>query len=215
MISAELMRPIARWRISTMRTRVLNQRTEGHTSTAQLVMGAAPAGFEWSAPRGRCGFVRSDAEKFTQTQGPPMQLPGESDAIVCAADQIVWPCPCTSAEAAGHTMTPNPTDPTKRIFWHRELPPISAELLGEHVVEAVSTRVPNTFSHRDDLWDRCYAELMDAAQRRLMQEISRLGGDCAHVLREAVDTRHDDISGESWLHGRFIYVLYRLPKAAA
>ncbi len=112
-------------------------------------------------------------------------------------------------------MTPNPTDPTKRIFWHRELPPIAAELLGEHVVEAVSTRVPSTLSHRDDLWDRCYFELMDAAQRRLTQEISRLGGDCAHVLSEAVDTRHDDISGESWLHGRFTYVLYRLPKAAS
>jgi hypothetical protein len=69
-------------------------------------------------------------------------------------------------------------------------------------------------SHRDDLWDRCYADLMDAAQTRLAQEVSRLGGDCAHVLREVVDARRDDASGEMWLRGRFTYVLYRLRKAA-
>jgi hypothetical protein len=103
---------------------------------------------------------------------------------------------------------------TAKIYWHRELPPLRAEQIGEHAVEAVSTRVPSTLSHRDDLWDRCYAELMEAAHARLAQEISRLGGDCAHVLREAVDTRHDDVTGEMWLRGRFTYVLYRLPKAA-
>jgi hypothetical protein len=111
-------------------------------------------------------------------------------------------------------MNTNVGDTAKTIYWHRELPPLRAELIGEHVVEAVSSRVPSTLSHRDELWDRCYAELMDAAQARLRQEISRLGGDCAHVLREGVDTRHDDASGEMWLRGRFTYVLYRLPKAA-
>jgi hypothetical protein len=111
-------------------------------------------------------------------------------------------------------MSTNTQDATKKIYWHRELPPLSADVIGEHVVEAVSSRVHNTLSHRDDLWDRCYGELMDAAQARLTQEISRLGGDCAHVLREAVDTRHDDASGEMWLRGRFTYVLYRVPKAA-
>jgi CHAT domain-containing protein len=44
---------------------------------------------------------------------------------------------------------------------------------------------------------------------RLEQEITRLGGHYAHVLDEHVDSRRDDASGESWLHGRFIYVLYR------
>ena len=111
-------------------------------------------------------------------------------------------------------MSTNPQDATKKIYWHRELPPLSADVIGEHVVEAVSGRVHNTLSRRDDLWARCYVELMDAAQARLTQEISRLGGDCAHVLREAVDTRHDDASGEMWLRGRFTYVLYRVPKAA-
>lgn len=111
-------------------------------------------------------------------------------------------------------MTPRPLDTTKAVYWHRELPPLRAELLGEHVIEAVSGRVPSTLAHRDDLWDRCYAELMEAAEARFAQEIARLGGDCVHVLREVVDTRRDDASGEMWLHGRFTYVLYRLPKAA-
>jgi hypothetical protein len=111
-------------------------------------------------------------------------------------------------------MTTNPQEATKKVYWHRELPPLRADVIGEHVMEAVSSRVPSTLSHRDDLWDRCHAELMDAAQARLTQEITRLGGDCAHVLREAIDARHDEASGEMWLHGRFTCVLYRLSKAA-
>jgi hypothetical protein len=111
-------------------------------------------------------------------------------------------------------MSTHVADTTKKIYWHRELPPLRAEIIGEHVVEAVSGRVPGTFSHRDELWDRCYADLMDAAHARLGQEIARLGGDCAHVLSEVIDARHDDARGEMWLRGRFTYVLYRLPQAA-
>jgi hypothetical protein len=111
-------------------------------------------------------------------------------------------------------MSTHTHDATKHVYWHRELPPLRADVVGEHVVEAVSRRVPSTLAHRDDLWDCCYADLMDAAQTRVAQEVARLGGDCAHVLREIVDTRHDDASGEMWLRGRFTYVLYRLPKAA-
>lgn len=112
-------------------------------------------------------------------------------------------------------MSTNAQNATKNIYWHRELPPLRAELIGEHVVEAVSSRVPSTLSHRDEVWDRCYAELMEAAHARMTQEIARLGGDCAHVLGETIDTRHDDRSGETWLRGRFTYVLYRLPSAKA
>jgi hypothetical protein len=38
---------------------------------------------------------------------------------------------------------------------------------------------------------------------RLEQEVARLGGQYAHVLDETVDSRHDPVSGEAWLHGRF------------
>ena len=100
------------------------------------------------------------------------------------------------------------------VFWHRELPPLQAEPIGEHTVEAVSERVPGTLAHRDEIWDQCYADLMARTHTRLDQEIARLGGDFAHVLHESIDSRRDDVRGEAWLRGRFTYVLYRLPKAA-
>jgi hypothetical protein len=102
-------------------------------------------------------------------------------------------------------------DGSKTIYWHRELPPLDAEPVGEHIVEASSGRVSGTLVHRGELWDRCHAELMDRTRDRLSQEIARLGGDCAHVLDERIDSQHDDALGEAWLHGRFTYVLYRRP----
>ena len=80
----------------------------------------------------------------------------------------------------------------KLVYWHRDLPPLDAELMAEHTVEATSGRVPGTLSHRDELWDRCYQELMANTQARLAQEIARLGGHYANVLIESIDTRHDD-----------------------
>jgi hypothetical protein len=97
------------------------------------------------------------------------------------------------------------------IYWHSELPPLNAEAMGEHIVEATSGRVPATLAHRDELWNRCYEELMAQARTRLEQEVARLGGRYAHVLDESVDSRHDDVTGEAWLQGRFIYMLYSHP----
>ncbi len=98
------------------------------------------------------------------------------------------------------------------IYWHSELPPADAEPMEEHVVEAASRRVPGTLVHRSELWDECYDDLMEQTRARLQQEVLRLGGDCAHVLDESVDSRHDDVTGEAWLHGRFTYMLYRRAK---
>ena len=95
------------------------------------------------------------------------------------------------------------------IYWHRELPPIDAEPVGEHTLEATSGRVPDTIAHRDELWNRCYDDLMGQTSARLEQEVTRLGGHFAHILDEAIDTRHDAATGDAWLHGRFTYVLYR------
>ena len=97
----------------------------------------------------------------------------------------------------------------KIVYWHRELPPLDAEAIAEHTVEATSSRVPGTLAHRDEFWDRCHDELMTETHARLAQEVARLGGHYAHVLGESIDSRHDEASGESWLHGRFTYVLYR------
>jgi hypothetical protein len=83
--------------------------------------------------------------------------------------------------------------------------------MAEHTVEATSGRVPGTIVHRDELWDRCYEELMANTHTRLIQEVARLGGHYAHVHDESIDTRHDDATGEAWLHGSFSYMLYRRP----
>ena len=97
----------------------------------------------------------------------------------------------------------------KIVFWHRELPPLDAELMGEHSMESTSSRVAGMFTHRDELWNRCYEELMANTHARLAQEIARLGGHYAHVHDESIDIGHDDATGEAWLRGRFSYMLFR------
>lgn len=109
------------------------------------------------------------------------------------------------------TATIEDSEP-KIVYWHRELPPLEAELVAEHTVEADSSRVPGTIAHRDELWDQCHRELMANAESRLGQEVARLGGHFAHVHDEAIDPKHDDAAGETWLHGRFRYMLYRRPQ---
>ena len=102
----------------------------------------------------------------------------------------------------------------KCVYWHRELPPFDAVVIGEHVLEATSGRVSGTLARRDELWERAYRELMENAQARIKQEIARLGGHYAHVLDESIDSRHDEATGEAWLHGRFTYSLSRQPLTA-
>jgi hypothetical protein len=97
----------------------------------------------------------------------------------------------------------------KTLYWHRELPPLGAEALGEHTLEAASVRVPDTIARRDELWERCTDDLQARIDDRLHAEIRRLGGRYAHVLNESIDTKHDASTGEAWLHGQFTYVLYR------
>lgn len=95
------------------------------------------------------------------------------------------------------------------IYWHRQLPPFDAQPMEEHIVEATSHHVPDTIAHRDELWNRCRDELMANTRERLLEEIVWLGGRYAHVLDESIDTRHNAAAGETWLRGRFPYMLYR------
>jgi hypothetical protein len=118
--------------------------------------------------------------------------------------------PLAAESSHDANATPGEDEP-KIVYWHRELPPADAEPLAEHTVEATSSRVPGTIAHRDELWDRCYRELMARAERRLAQEVARLGGHFAHVHDEAIGPRHDDAAGEAWLHGRFSYMLFHRP----
>jgi hypothetical protein len=82
-----------------------------------------------------------------------------------------------------------------RVYWHRELPPLDSELMGEYELEATTGRITGAPCRATDLWDRVYGELMANTETRLQQEIARLGGDCAHVLHESVHSRRDDAVG--------------------
>ena len=120
------------------------------------------------------------------------------------------------------TVSTNPTGRTELtagdqtvVYWHRQLPPFDAEMLGEHVLEATSGRVHGLLACRDELWDRCYQDLIANTETRFAQEVARLGGHYAHVLDESIDSRRDDAAGDAWLHGRFTYVLYRRGPAAS
>jgi hypothetical protein len=97
----------------------------------------------------------------------------------------------------------------KVVYWHEELPPLDGEVIQEDLIEAISDRVPGSIERHGELWQRCYVTLMEHTQLRLKQEIARLGGHYVHVLDEHIDSRRSDATGESWLHGRFSYVLYR------
>jgi hypothetical protein len=81
--------------------------------------------------------------------------------------------------------------------------------MGSHVIDAVSSRVPGTLEHRDDMWDGCYRELMAHAAERIGQEVVRLGGDCARVLAEHIEPHRDERTGEAWMFGWFEYEMYR------
>jgi hypothetical protein len=97
----------------------------------------------------------------------------------------------------------------KIVYWHKELPPLDGEVVQEEEVEADSDRVPGTIERHGELWQLCSAMLMERTRVRLEQEVARLGGDYAHILDEHVDSLRDDANDQSWLHGRFVYVLYR------
>ena len=114
-----------------------------------------------------------------------------------------------ASDAAGSDAQGTDRTDVKVVYWHRELPPLNAEAIAEHTIEATSCRVAGTIAHRDELWRRCYDDLMEQTRLRLEQEVARLGGHFAHIYEEAIDSRHDDVKGEAWLHGRFDYVLYR------
>jgi hypothetical protein len=103
---------------------------------------------------------------------------------------------------------------SKVVYWRRELQPLSEQIEGEHEIEAESPHVHYDFGRREAMWGVCYGKLMEEAERRMVQEVQRLGGSCAHVLEEIVTARTDDAASLFWLRGRFRYVMYTHPKDA-
>ncbi len=136
----------------------------------------------------------------------------DSPGTNVAADPIV---PTDNAATSDSVRAPAGGAAPACIYWHRQLPPLAAQMMGEHVLEAASHRVRDSLACRDELWESCYRSLMANVDGRLRQEIRRLGGDCVHVLNESIDSRHDAATGEAWLHGRYDYVLYQWPRPDA
>lgn len=110
-------------------------------------------------------------------------------------------------------MEGHSTPPHKFVYWHLDLPPLEADVIGDDTLEATSGRVSANLSHRDDAWARCYADLIQRAGMRLEQEGARRGGDCVHVKDEFIEPRRNEATGETWLYGRFRYAIYRVPAA--
>lgn len=101
----------------------------------------------------------------------------------------------------------------RRVFWHRELPPVEQEPDGEHVLEARSDAVP--YRHGEDaaLHRACEASLRAHAEERLVAELDRLGGSTAHVTDETIEARRDHAAGTFALLGTYTFVVYRAPRA--
>jgi hypothetical protein len=97
---------------------------------------------------------------------------------------------------------------SKVIYWRNEVPPMHEQIEGEHVVEARSKAVHRSFGDHDDLWGQCYPDLMKTAAQRITDEVTRLGGSCAHVIDEAVNSKVNEGTSEFWLHGRFTFLMY-------
>ena len=116
------------------------------------------------------------------------------------------------AGAPDHDVNDSREPETKVVYWHRDLPPLEAQPVADHTVEANSLRVRGTLDHRNELWEQCYADLMTQLDERLRQEVTRLSGQFAHVLEETIESRRNDVTGEVWLHGRVTYSLLRRPE---
>ena len=102
------------------------------------------------------------------------------------------------------------TDRQTRIYWHRDLPPLDADVVAEHVVEAASDKADYHFDRRDELWHDCAPSLRAHLVERLESELDRLGGAYAHVLEEDVTPHVDYANAQYWLIGRARYSLYKL-----
>ena len=53
---------------------------------------------------------------------------------------------------------------TKVIYWRRDLPPLEAEQIGDHVVEADSRHVKEDLSERGTLWDQRHDDVIGASR---------------------------------------------------
>lgn len=94
------------------------------------------------------------------------------------------------------------------VYWRRELPPLSEQIEGEHDLEAESPHLHYELGDRQLMWSKCYPLLLEQAESRIRQELTRLHGSCAHVVDEQITAKVDDAQSLFWLRGRFQFVMY-------
>src|SRR4249920_2942730 len=88
-------------------------------------------------------LVRCARERTPISSSPSPRWPGA--AFSCSEDFHVWPRGTPVAIlSSGSRRRPLVNTQTKTVYWHRELPPLEAEMLGEHTLEASSDRVLDT-----------------------------------------------------------------------
>jgi hypothetical protein len=95
------------------------------------------------------------------------------------------------------------------VYWHRDLPPLDAELVAEHTVEASSSRVSGTLEHREELWDQCHQELMTNTTNRLVEEVARSADNAYGARRSDQPQGMPTWRARAWMHRGFTYMLYR------
>ena len=113
---------------------------------------------------------------------------------------------CGPVGSISHQESANECQPHNEaisVYWHRELPPLDADLVAEHTVEARSSRVPGTLCTPRRTLGLVLPGAYDQHERPSVEEVSRLGGHYAHVHAEVISPKHDDAAGEAWLHGSF------------
>src|SRR3954453_22252237 len=112
------------------------------------------------APARRGGFPFHQ-EKHTRPHMGTMRgaRTAAASLLLCSAPNHIQEEPVGAATTERH------------VYWHRELPPARAEVVEEDSLEATSDRVTGLLRDRDQLWDRCLADLKQQTEQRLEQEI--------------------------------------------
>ena len=99
-------------------------------------------------------------------------------------------------------------EPEKKIYWHREFPPLHDRIEGKHWITAQSDSVAYSLTHDSEMWGKCFPSLERNLEARLVQEIERQGGHCAHILDERIRRKINHADETCWLEGEYCYTLY-------
>lgn len=99
------------------------------------------------------------------------------------------------------------------IYWFRNLPPLEDTAGQEYEISANSDSIAYDYARRNELWSECRQSLNANLAHRIQQEITRMGGHCAHIIAEHITPKVDHHNQMFRLEGRYTYELYFAPEA--